>query len=300
MDNTKNFTLDLAKDLYFSDNDFPVDFDVAWQWLGYSEKSKGKRSLLNCGFVEGVDYQLAISGELRPQGGFTNREFISLTVDCLKHWAMMSGTEMGKKVRLYFLECEKIAKQASLAKQLPTDYLSALKALVVSEEEKQRLLKQKETLQNQLEETNNELLIEQKEHAKSAIKLDEAEDTLIAYRGLFSDDTNTLTFKQVADALGIPGYGRNNLFKFMRRKGGICTTSSEVRRSFIDRGYLISVPKQRTTPSGKLEPYNQAKFTIKGVAWLIKRLIESGETVKITAEQIWDNYQLNVNAMSDF
>lgn len=86
----------------------------------------------------------------------------------------------------------------------------------------------------------------------------------------------------------------------MRRKGGICTTSSEVRRSFIDRGYLISVPKQRTTPSGKLEPYNQAKFTIKGVAWLIKRLIESGETVKITAEQIWDNYQLNVNAMSDF
>jgi phage anti-repressor protein len=294
----ENFTLDLAKNLYFSDNDFPVDFDVAWEWLGYSRKDNAKRSLENCGFVESVDYQALRIVEELSTGGSTRKDVLKLTVDCLKHWAMMSGTEMGKQVRLYFLECEKIAKRKHSQRELSR--LDILEMALDSEkkriEAEAQLLAQQEV--NRLLEAEKQVV--EKEHAKVTVKLEEAEDTLIAYRGLFSDDTNTLTFKQVADALGIPGYGRNNLFKFVRDKNGICKTSCEVRRTFIENGYLISVPKQRTTPSGKLESYNQAKFTIKGVAWLIKQLIEDGETVKITAEQIWDNYQLNVSAVSDF
>lgn len=238
------------------------------------------------------------STQILTQQGF--RDVTLIPEDVIADWIVEDNPTVAKQLMRVGVRCFlhklagfEVSSTAVQQQQLPTDYLSALKALVVSEEEKQRLEAEKRLIEEQKQ-------VVEKEHAKVTVKLEEAEDTLNAYRGLFSDDTNTLTFKQVADALGIPGYGRNNLFKFMRRKGGICTTSSEVRRSFIDRGYLISVPKQRTTPSGKLEPYNQAKFTIKGVAWLIKRLIESGETVKITAEQIWDNYQLNVNAMSDF
>jgi hypothetical protein len=40
-------------------------------------------------------------------------EFIYLTVDCFKSLGMMAGTQKGKEVRKYFLECEKIAKQKS-------------------------------------------------------------------------------------------------------------------------------------------------------------------------------------------
>lgn len=117
------FSLTTAESLYGSEEQFPVDFDLAWQWLGYSEKSKGKRSLMSRGFEEGVDFELAISGELRPQGGYSDRERISLTVDCLKNWAMMSGTSQGKEVRQYFLQCEKLAKK--LSAQIQPDVLTS-------------------------------------------------------------------------------------------------------------------------------------------------------------------------------
>jgi phage anti-repressor protein len=95
-----------------SNSEFPISFDDAWQWLGYSEKSKGKRALLASGFTEGVDF--AIAGEPTTTGIQAHpKENISLSVECLKMWAMMSGTEKGKQVRLYFLECERIAKAAS-------------------------------------------------------------------------------------------------------------------------------------------------------------------------------------------
>lgn len=45
------FSLAIASELTNSDNQFPVDFNRAWAWLGYSAKDKAKRSLLNAGFV---------------------------------------------------------------------------------------------------------------------------------------------------------------------------------------------------------------------------------------------------------
>lgn len=111
------FNESLALQLLESEIEFPVNFDDAWQWLEYSEKSKAKRALLNCGFTENVDYNIDISGELRPQGGFSNREIIFLTVDCFKQLCMMSGTEKGKEVRLYFLKCEKVLKERIKAEQ---------------------------------------------------------------------------------------------------------------------------------------------------------------------------------------
>jgi len=74
---------------------------------------------MKCGFVEGVDFQVLISQELRPQGGFSNREDIRLTCDCFKQWGMMAGTEKGKQIRLYFIECERIAKPKDLLRNLP-------------------------------------------------------------------------------------------------------------------------------------------------------------------------------------
>jgi len=85
---------------------FPIEFDAAWQWLGYSRKDKAKALLVKAA-IENIDYQLHLSGELRPQGGFSNREDIKLTIDCFKSLAMMADTEQGKAVRQWYLEVEK-------------------------------------------------------------------------------------------------------------------------------------------------------------------------------------------------
>ncbi len=105
------FTKETAITLVKSADEFPVNFEDAWQWLEYSTKGNAKVSFMGSGFIQGTDYQLMVNHKLRPQGGYSNREDIYLTNDCFVHWAMMSGTPKGKEIRVYFIEAEKELKQ---------------------------------------------------------------------------------------------------------------------------------------------------------------------------------------------
>ncbi|WP_013334935.1 hypothetical protein [Gloeothece verrucosa] len=106
------FSQQLAITLIESKDEFPVDFEEAWNWIGYSTKQKAKNKLLN-NFEPEIDYQVLLNQTVKQSGrGGYNREQIRLTVDCLKSLGMMAGTQKGKEIRRYFLECERIAKQA--------------------------------------------------------------------------------------------------------------------------------------------------------------------------------------------
>lgn len=102
------FDLSLAQSLYSSNKQFPVDFDDAWQWLEYGTKYDAKVSFKKSGFTEDLDYISSQESSGKPTGG-RPIEKILLTVDCFKTWSMMVNTDKGKEVRLYFLECERIA-----------------------------------------------------------------------------------------------------------------------------------------------------------------------------------------------
>ena len=93
-----------------AESQFPVDFDLAWQWIGYSRKDNAKSALENAGFLAGTDFQVFLNIQENSSGG-RPIEKIWLTVDCFKSFAMMAGTEQGRSVRLYFLECEKELKR---------------------------------------------------------------------------------------------------------------------------------------------------------------------------------------------
>jgi len=103
-----NLSFDGAMKLFVDQQSepFPVDFDYAWEWLGYSRKDHAKTALVESGFLLDIDFSRK-SGE--STGGRPS-ELITLTVDCFKQWGMMAGTEQGKQIRRYFLECERIVK----------------------------------------------------------------------------------------------------------------------------------------------------------------------------------------------
>ena len=108
------FSHKLALDIVQSTEQFPVDFDAAWKWIGYSTKQKAKNKLAN-NFEIGFDYtitQMVKRVEGNRGGGSVRFESISLSIDCFKSLGMMAGTGQGKEVRRYFLECERIAKKA--------------------------------------------------------------------------------------------------------------------------------------------------------------------------------------------
>lgn len=93
---------------------FPVDFDIAWQIAGYSEKGKGKRRLTgaNSHLVENVDYSIDKGKVVFAQTGKSglsgsSSDSISMTCDAFKHFCLMARTEEGRQIRQYFIEAEK-------------------------------------------------------------------------------------------------------------------------------------------------------------------------------------------------
>lgn len=112
-----NFNIQIAQELLDSTKKFPVDFERAWTWVGYSRKAKALEALKSY-FTEGEDFALHRSGEW-SQGG-RSKDLYRLTTNCLKEFGMIARTEQGKLIRKYFLKCEKIAKQAIAQQVSPT------------------------------------------------------------------------------------------------------------------------------------------------------------------------------------
>lgn len=95
-----------------SDQEFCIDLEgeapdghPVWEWMGYSTKGNATRSLAK--LIDGVDF-LLISGDKQTIGrGGHNRETAVFSRDGFKQWGMLAGTDRGRQIRLYFIECEK-------------------------------------------------------------------------------------------------------------------------------------------------------------------------------------------------
>ena len=95
-----------------------------------------KNRIDGVGFEEGKDY--VTIGKNLPNGGKSKEYYVS--VGMAKELAMLERNEKGKQARLYFIECEKIAKQAT-APALP-NYAEALRQLADKVEQNAALKKQ--------------------------------------------------------------------------------------------------------------------------------------------------------------
>ena len=63
-----------------SQDQYPIDLDDAWQWIGWKQKRDAKELLLN-NFVEDIDFLR--KGTKSSRGGRPG-DWIVLTVDCFK------------------------------------------------------------------------------------------------------------------------------------------------------------------------------------------------------------------------
>ena len=90
-----------------------------------------KNRVSKYGFEENQDY-VSISKNL--ENGGREIDYV-LKLDIAKELSMVEGNEKGSQARKYFIQCEKKLKQVT-KKQLPENYLEALKQLVISEEKR--------------------------------------------------------------------------------------------------------------------------------------------------------------------
>lgn len=104
------FSFEQAQQLFDSTETFPVDFDLAWQWCGYSRRDSAKRKLKR--FKSDRDFHIDVEkSEGRPF------QRIWLSVDCFKHIAMMADSDAGYEVRGYFCNARELQKR--LPRRLP-------------------------------------------------------------------------------------------------------------------------------------------------------------------------------------
>lgn len=90
--------------------------------------------------TESQDYQAFV---MMMNGNETKNYLLS--VEFAKKLAMQVKTEVGERIRNYFLECERKASQPVVA--LPHDYISALEELLVTKKSEQVALEQVKELQ---------------------------------------------------------------------------------------------------------------------------------------------------------
>lgn len=141
-----NLNADIVRNLLESKAQFPVEFNDAWEWLGFTRSDHAKSSFGNCDFIKKLDYIIypyqTNNGTNTPNDLehryqvkqayrdsfdetshlYTEKDVIDgdiyMTVECFKSWGMMLRSETGRKVRSYFLQCEKLLKR-TLESKIP-------------------------------------------------------------------------------------------------------------------------------------------------------------------------------------
>jgi hypothetical protein len=106
-----------------SKNDFVIDFDNVWNWLGFSTKQKAKELLTKI-FIIDKDYKILVNlpvnqsanslpfGEAKKyiRGGH-NKENIMLNIKTFKLFCIKAGTKKADEIHEYFIKLEEILQE---------------------------------------------------------------------------------------------------------------------------------------------------------------------------------------------
>lgn len=93
---------------YHRENDFVIDLDNIWAWLGFSQKTNAKY-LLEKKFTINVDYKISgldLSVARQNARGGQNKEIIMLNIDTFKKMCMKAGTKKADEIHECFLKSQ--------------------------------------------------------------------------------------------------------------------------------------------------------------------------------------------------
>lgn len=232
---SKNGRVVDAKELYLF-----LGYDIT-QWSRWCVRNIEKNNFA----INGTDYVLL------DQVSRT-KEF-ALSIDFAKKISMMAKTNKGEEARVYFLECEKIAKSitsVSIPSYQIEDKIERAKSWIA----------------------------EQEANDKKIFFLEEKNEKL-QYRSDFVDvcfDANgVFKFNEVAKILKL-SYGGNTLYEKMRKHGLIMKNSTIPYQKYVSNGWFKVI--EELIPIGKFNKLVAITFaTQKGIGHIKKILDDNNE-----------------------
>ena len=91
-------------------NDYVIDLDNVWTWLGFQQKYHAKY-LLEKQFIININYKIfapEASGAKKESRGGHNKEVIMLNVETFKKFCLKAGTKKADEIHDYFIKLENI------------------------------------------------------------------------------------------------------------------------------------------------------------------------------------------------
>ena len=140
---------------YDKNNDFVVDIDNVWEWLGFNQKVKAVlllekkfKSEIDYKFITEDDNSLLCKPDKQGKWGGHNKQKIFLTVKCFKSLCLKAQTKKASEIHDYYLKLEELLQEIveeetdELRKQLEQKDDIILEIKQTSKKEKQKAVEQ--------------------------------------------------------------------------------------------------------------------------------------------------------------
>ena len=94
-------------------NDYVIDLDNVWQWLGFSQKIKAKQ-MLEKNFTIDKDYKLLLYQQVKQSSntkGGHNKETFMLNIETFKKYCLKAGTKKADEIHDYYIKLENVLQE---------------------------------------------------------------------------------------------------------------------------------------------------------------------------------------------
>lgn len=202
-----------------------------------------KNRIEKYGFIENQDF-IRFHKIMKPEKGRGNKNLIeyALSLDMAKELGMIENNEQGRLIRQYFIAIE---KERKLTLAVPETFAEALELAA----------RQQRAIEGQRHEI-----------AKLKPKAEYVERSM--------ESEGLIEMSMVAKVIGLP-YGRNILFKILRKTGVFFMSRNEPLQKYVDAGYFTIKQKvitRKSYPNLVVHvPFTTQKGIVKLSAWLSQR-----------------------------
>ena len=88
-----------------NENDFIIDIDDVWSWIGYTQKVNAKQ-LIEKNFIKDVDYIISTENKKEHKKGGHNKEKILLKINTFKLFCLKTNTKKADEIHEYFVKLD--------------------------------------------------------------------------------------------------------------------------------------------------------------------------------------------------
>ena len=91
--------------LNYKNDEYVIDLDNIWKWLGFSQKIRAKELLEN-NFKQDIDYKIVFSEKRKNPKGGRPSEKIMLNIKTFKKMCMKANTKKSNDIHEYYIKLE--------------------------------------------------------------------------------------------------------------------------------------------------------------------------------------------------